>query len=188
MRKKLIAVLDVGSSKITAVAGERGVNKTFLIKARKEFAYDGFSEREFFDTEELKRTLISCAHYIKNAVGEETDTVYVGVPGAFTDVTVKDSQLSFPKKKKITEKDTDNLFDSAFVLSSAKKILDETGACGVMAARGAMFDPLLLCDLTGTLRPKMADVASFLITDRKNRVEKLASSITLCILSSVMSI
>lgn len=123
MRKKLIAVLDVGSSKITAVAGERGVNKTFLIKARKEFAYDGFSEREFFDTEELKRTLISCAHYIKNAVGEETDTVYVGVPGAFTDVTVKDSQLSFPKKKKITEKDTDNLFDSAFVLSSSKKIL-----------------------------------------------------------------
>ena len=134
MRKKLIAVLDVGSSKITAVAGERGVNKTFLIKARKEFAYDGFSEREFFDTEELKRTLISCAHYIKNAVGEETDTVYVGVPGAFTDVTVKDSQLSFPKKKKITEKDTDNLFDSAFVLSSSKKILINRSAIALQAA------------------------------------------------------
>lgn len=63
-----------------------------------------------------------------------------------------------------------------FSLSSAKKILDETGAAGVMVARGAMFDPLLLCDLTGTLRPKMADVVLFLITDRQNRVEKAASS------------
>ena len=45
-----------------------------------------------------------------------------------------------------------------------------------MVARGAMFDPLLLCDLTGTLRPKMADVVLFLITDRQNRVEKAASS------------
>lgn len=123
MRKKQIAVLDVGSSKITAVVGERGLNKTFLIKARKDFYYDGFSGKEFFDTEELKKIIAVSARFIKNSVGAEADAVYVGVPGAFTDVTVKESQISFPKKKKITEKDTDNLFDSAFVMSSAKKTL-----------------------------------------------------------------
>ena len=32
-----VVVLDIGSSKVTALIGERGVNKTFLIK--------GFSER-----------------------------------------------------------------------------------------------------------------------------------------------
>ena len=31
MQKKSCAVLDFGSSKITAVIGERGVNKTFII-------------------------------------------------------------------------------------------------------------------------------------------------------------
>ena len=61
-------------------------------------------------------------------------------------------------------------------LSSAKKTLDETGAAGVMVARGAMFDPLLLCDLAGKPRPKRADVVLFLIRDRKARVEKAASS------------
>lgn len=123
MRKKHTAVLDVGSSKITAIIGERGINKTFLIKARRDFPYDGFSERAFFDAEALKKTLIASAHFIKNSVSAEVDSVFVGVPGEFTDVVVKDSQISFPKKKRITEKDTDNLFDSAFVLSSAKKTL-----------------------------------------------------------------
>ena len=123
MRKKQVAVLDVGSSKITAVLGERGINNTFLIKARKDFVYDGFSEREFLDAETLGKVVASCARYLKNAAGENADTVYVGVPGAFTDVTVKDSQISFSKKKKISEKDLDDLFDSAFVLPSAKKAL-----------------------------------------------------------------
>lgn len=123
MQKKPVAVLDVGSSKITAIVGERGLNNTFLIKARKDFLYEGFSEREFFDTEELKKIIASAAYYIKNAFGDEINTIYVGVPGAFTDVSIKDSQLSFTKKKKITENDVDNLFDSAFVVASQKKIL-----------------------------------------------------------------
>ncbi len=123
MQKKPIAVLDVGSSKITAVIGERGVNNTFLIKARKDFSYDGFQDGEFFDTDDLKKVIVSCGRYIRSAVSDAPTEVFVGVPGEFTQVTVKDGQISFPKKKRITESDTDALFDSAFVLSSAKKTL-----------------------------------------------------------------
>ena len=43
MQKKQVAVIDVGSSKITAIIGERGINKTFIIKGRYSFDYDGFA-------------------------------------------------------------------------------------------------------------------------------------------------
>ena len=47
----------------------------------------------------------------------------MGVPGEFTEVIVKQSQISFNKKKKIQEQDIDALFDAAFVLSSNKYTL-----------------------------------------------------------------
>ena len=41
MQKIQVAVLDIGSSKITAVVGERGINKTFVIKGEKSFPFEG---------------------------------------------------------------------------------------------------------------------------------------------------
>ena len=120
MRKKQIAVIDVGSSKITVIIGERGVNKTFLIKARKEYNYEGFADGEFFDEANVKRILFSAAEFISGLIKKEDARVFVGVPGEFTKVYVKSSQISFNYKKRITDADVDALFDAAFVSSSAK--------------------------------------------------------------------
>ena len=120
MRKKQVAVIDVGSSKITALIGERGINKTFVIKGRYSYEYDGYCDGAFFDTDKLKQILFTIVETVKKA---GIDTVYVGVPGEFTQVTVRDSQISFSKKKKIQSEDVDALFDSAFVLSSSKYTL-----------------------------------------------------------------
>lgn len=123
MQKKQVAVIDVGSSKITAVIGERGINKTFIIKGRYSFDYDGFEDGLFFDVNSLKSVLTTIADCIIKGSSGRIDTVYVGVPGDFTKVFIKDSQLSFSKKKKITEEDVDALFDAAFVMSSTKYTL-----------------------------------------------------------------
>ncbi|MBE5733709.1 MAG: hypothetical protein E7347_01505 [Clostridiales bacterium] len=120
MHKKQVAVIDVGSSKITALIGERGINKTFVIKGRYSYEYDGFADGVFFDAEKLKQILFTIGEIVKKA---GLDTVYVGVPGEFTQVMVRDSQISFSKKKKIQSEDVDALFDSAFVLSSTKYTL-----------------------------------------------------------------
>ncbi len=120
MQKKQVAVLDVGSAQITAVVGERGINKTFIIKGRYSYNYDGFAEGAFFNLEELNRVISSAIEDLKKTFSGKLDTVYVGVPGEFTQVVVKDSQISFPKKKKISEQDVDALFDAAFVLQSSK--------------------------------------------------------------------
>lgn len=123
MQKKQVAVLDVGSSKISVVVGERGMNKTFIIKGSSEFNYDGFCEGAFFNVEELKRILLDAVGFIQKTSTGKVDTVYVGVPGEFTKVFVKDGQISFSKKKKISSKDIDTLFDSAFVMQSSKYTL-----------------------------------------------------------------
>ena len=123
MQKKQVAVIDVGSSKITAVIGERGINKTFIIKGSCSYDYDGFEDGVFFDVEKLKSILVNISNSIIKSASGAISTVYVGVPGAFTDVFVKDSQISFAKKKKIQDEDVDALFDSAFMLSSNKYTL-----------------------------------------------------------------
>ncbi|MBQ3115731.1 MAG: pilus assembly protein PilM [Clostridia bacterium] len=123
MQKKQVAVLDVGSSKITAVVGERGINKTFVIKGSFSYEYDGFENGAFFDVESVKKILMTACEDINRACGGAVRTIYVGVPGEFTQVIVKNSQISFDKKKKIQEQDVDDLFDGAFVLSSSKYTL-----------------------------------------------------------------
>ncbi len=123
MQKKQVAVIDVGSSKLTAVVGERGINKTFVIKGRFSYPYDGFENGVFFNPEQLKTTIVSLVEDLKTVFGGKLDTVYVGVPGDFTAVIVRNSQISFSKQKKITEEDIDSLFDGAFVMSSAKHTL-----------------------------------------------------------------
>ena len=120
MQKKQVAVIDVGSSKITALIGERGINKTFIVKARKEYAYEGFADGAFFDVAAVKRILFAAAAFITNVINKGEICVYVGVPGEFTKVAVKNSQISFASKKRITDADIDALFDSAFVPASAR--------------------------------------------------------------------
>lgn len=123
MRKKQVAVIDVGSSNITAVIGEKGINGTFIIKGRFSFEYDGYNDCAFFDEEKFKRILFTLADRVKKTTKNSIDTIYVGVPGEFTKVFVKESQISFSKKKKIQEQDVDTLFEAAFVMTSKKYTL-----------------------------------------------------------------
>ncbi|MBR5192591.1 MAG: hypothetical protein IKW33_04190 [Clostridia bacterium] len=118
MQKKQVAVIDIGSSKITAGLCERGINKTFIIKGKFNFEYDGFGLDGFYDVAQFTKTLEQAIQSLKNSAGSKLNCVYIGVPSAFTKVVVKNSQISFSKKKKITGEDIDALFDSAFLVPS----------------------------------------------------------------------
>ena len=109
---KSVIVIDVGSSKIIAVSGERGVNGTFAIDAFSELRYEGFSEGKFFDEGELKQAIINVLTAVCDSSRYKASEIFVGVPGSFIRIENRKFRLSFGRKKKITAKDKEDLLEA----------------------------------------------------------------------------
>ena len=146
MAKKEVAVLEFGSSKISVLIGERGINHTFHIKGKAESDYSGFFEGEFFDEKDLK-TAISMA--ISNAMRSSCRRIkkwYVGVPAEFSYSELKEASQAFPYNKRVNDNDIYSLFDSVddyeetdlehtvinrspiyFILDDGRKVIDPNG-------------------------------------------------------------
>jgi len=105
-----IAVVDFGSSKIVTIVGDSGVNDTLNISGRGEVFYAGFQNAEFVDPENLSIVIGSSIANAEDNSQEKITEVYVGVPGEFCATVVKNVTLKFPKVKKITQFDIDNIF------------------------------------------------------------------------------
>ncbi len=112
-KNEQVAVVDIGSSKLTAFIGERGVNKTFIIKGYNEILYSGYWAEDFLDEEETETKLRQLLLTIKQSKSI-VKKVFVGVPANFTKNIVRDAQISFNKKRKITEKEIEELYKVGF--------------------------------------------------------------------------
>ena len=103
MIKNCVAVLDVGSSKITVLVGQRFVTKN---------EYSGFAEGKFFDIAELETAVASAIKSVCAALKTSVNEITVCVPGAFVRLENRKYKIVFGKKKKITEDDKESLFDA----------------------------------------------------------------------------
>lgn len=106
-----VAILDFGSSKITVLIGERGVNNTITINGIGECEYAGFSDGEWFEPDQLTYVV---GHAISNAETNSRTKIrhlYIGVPGEFTTCICRDVQISLSKKRKVTEADVEALHE-----------------------------------------------------------------------------
>ena len=105
------AILDFGSSKITAAIGQRGVNGTLILSGMGAYEYAGFSDGQWFEPEQLGFAIgRAIAHAETNARTKITE-LYVGVPGDFSTCKCKNVQISFNKKHRITEIDVEALHE-----------------------------------------------------------------------------
>lgn len=144
MRSNFVAVLDIRSSEMTAVVGERGVNETFIIKSKFTCSYDGYAEGELLDKDsfisavsELVRSTLASSGGIK--------TFYVGVPGEFLKIVNTDKVITFSSAKKIHKYDLQTLVRLStpaqepgwrtirnscayYVLSDKRKLINPVGA------------------------------------------------------------
>ncbi len=121
--KENTAVIDIGSSSIVSLIGENGVNGTFKILGKGEISYAGFQNAEFLEPESLKYAI---AQSISNAeITSETkvSNVYIGVPGEFSTCVTKAVNLAFPKVKKITGFDIDNIFKTGNTFETDPKYM-----------------------------------------------------------------
>ena len=110
MVKKDVAILEIGSSSLTVVVGERGVNGTFRIKGKGESDYAGFQNGEFLEPENVKMAVGLAIANAETAYNGRINELYVGVPGEFSTVVCRDACVNFTKKKKINENDLRQLY------------------------------------------------------------------------------
>lgn len=144
MRSRYVAVLDVRSSEITAVVGERGVNNTFIIKSKFTCSYDGYAEGELLDKESF---ISAISGLVRNTLASSggLKTFYVGVPGEFLKIINTDKVITFQSAKKIHKYDLQTLARMSapasdkewrtirnscayYVLSDKRKLINPVGA------------------------------------------------------------
>ncbi len=107
MSNKKVAVLDIASDVITLVVQDGKLADNFNFKASRE--YDGFYDGDFLDKEGLFKVVASLVGECEKATFSKIQEVLVGVPGEFTAVTCKEVAEDFGVRRKITERDEENL-------------------------------------------------------------------------------
>ena len=110
VKKKEVAILDIGSYKITVIVAERGINNTFNIKGTGEVEYTGFSDGHFFEPDDVKNAIALAIANAEASSHMKISHLYVGVPGEFTSVICRECNINFSKRKKVNEQDIIQLF------------------------------------------------------------------------------
>lgn len=154
MRSKSVAVLDIRSSEICAVVGERGVNNTFIIKSKYSCSYEGYADGELLDIDSFNGAVEDVVKGTLAAVGEKLTTFHVGIPGEFIKVINTDKVMSFSSSKKINRSCVEAFEDACkpavgedyvvircspqyYVLSDKRKVIDPIG-CITEGLRGKL--------------------------------------------------
>lgn len=115
MLKNCVAVLDIGSSSISLIVGEYGVNGTFIIRASESENYYAFYDKEFSDIKVLESKISSLIkRVVENSEISSITKIFVGVPGEFSKTFSNNYKITFSKVKKITDKEVKALFELGF--------------------------------------------------------------------------
>lgn len=147
-----VAVLDIGSSKLTVFIGQRGSNNTVQIKGIGECKYDGYADGEWINKEKLPAAVATAVSSAEQSSGTKIKTLYVGVPGEFCITACKEASISFAKRHKINDADVDKLYGAcsfpeyeneyevinvqpiSFTIDNTRKVMVPVGQYGVQLA------------------------------------------------------
>lgn len=155
MGRKSVAVLDIRSSKLTLVVGERSVNHTFVFKALKTEEYSGYNGGAFYDEGELAEIISLALQDVEKVCGEKIRRLYVGVPGEFLDVVLAEPVTGFPKRKKITERDIEALYESG------KEEIPEMSFLRASCAIFTTADKRMVVDPVGIMSTSLKGLVSY---------------------------
>ena len=103
------AILDIGSSRITAMIARRGVNNTITVLGKGECEYPGYEDGEFYRPEELVNVVFKAVSAAETDANMKIRHLYIGVPGQFSVTQCKDVTMSLGKRRKVTDEDVDKL-------------------------------------------------------------------------------
>ena len=88
-----------------------------ILKSYKE-NYDSVS---YTHLDVYKRQVRACLKQVCVSSKNVPDTVYIGVPGEFTTVVLKDYQIAFDRARKIGENELNRLYDTCLLYTSSRR-------------------------------------------------------------------
>lgn len=120
MLKDAVAVLDIGSNKVTVMIGENGINQTFVIHSSCEILYAGYDENFFFSPSAdgeigIEESVKNAIETVKRNSNIKINKIFVGVPGAFLKIVTKNHSNSYENKIKISAREIERFKTSGLV-------------------------------------------------------------------------
>ncbi len=115
MLKDCLAVLEIGTSKISLIIGEKCVNGTFAFRAKETEDYYAFYDGEFTDVKSLEDRIATLIKRVKDkSMLSAITKIFVGVPGEFTKVISKNYRVTFNKYKTVGVNELKTLYELGF--------------------------------------------------------------------------
>ena len=123
MSKTSISVVDIGSSNISVIIGQKGANNTFVVLGSGDSEYAGYYEGEFLEEEKLKDVFASAISEAEQSACQTVEKLFVGVPADFSVCDTKTVTQNYGQKAKITQEHLDYMFSQANTLESNEYVL-----------------------------------------------------------------
>lgn len=163
MASKYVSVLDFGSSKISVMIAESGINNTFNILGTGDVEYAGFLNGAFVEPEKLYEAIANCILKAETNSGLKIEKLHIGVPAEFTFVECKNSSVAFNKKVKIENEDVADLFDLASreIKNDRATIISRSPIYFVLDDNRKVIDP------NGEVSTRLSGLVSFVLADNK---------------------
>lgn len=114
MLKDAVAILDIGSSKVVALIGERAVNNNFTIRAVSESSHYAYYNGEMEDEVGLQKAITEALDTVCSSAKVDIAELFVGIPGEFIKIKNKQHQILLNKRRKVKQSDVDDLYNGAF--------------------------------------------------------------------------
>lgn len=167
------AVLDIGSSKISVLIGDRGINNTFNIKSSAEENYDGFGGGEFFSEESFVNAIKNCVKKAGENLRYKIKKIYVSVPSEFSYVETKEVNVTFPKRKRVKDADIFEIFDVSQKFDENTFVINRSPIFFILDDNRKVVNPV------GEVTSKLNVLISYILTDKKfiNLVQKALNEI-----------
>ena len=129
MLKDAVAVFDIGSSKVTGLIGENGVNKNFIIRAISEVKHEGFYDGALDDPQSLVFALKSAFKSVADTAKARIDEIFVGVPGDFCVTENRQHRVYYNRRKRLKKRDIDEFLTEAggTVAKNDYEVIDRRG-------------------------------------------------------------
>jgi len=109
MKKQKIATIDIGTTKIVCIYGERNEDGSFSIKAMESIPSSGVVRGAVINLQKTTENIKYVVHAVKEKTGEDFKEVFVGIAGDHIRTIKSSEYINFEEPHIITEKDIQEL-------------------------------------------------------------------------------